>query len=310
MILTVTPNTALDRVLFLPELQPGRRNQAAAVVESMGGKGCNVAQVLRELGEEATATGLAAGATGRRMEATLRAARVVPDFVWVGGDTRWNTVVIETTTGRHTTICAGGLEAGEDALTGLITWMERWLPSVDAVSLSGSLPDGWPPAWQSRLVQAALAGGKPLIVDAAGAALLAALDAGPLAAIKPNREELESIFGPLQTAGEVVAAARRLQERGAERVLASLGVDGAILVSGQGAWRATPLAVPVVNPAGAGDGMTACLALGAARGWDEVETLRWASAVAAAIVTTRGTAELDRAAALRWLEQVRILRHE
>src|SRR5579872_2632699 len=37
MILTVTPNTALDRVLFLAGLRRNRRNQASRVVESMAG---------------------------------------------------------------------------------------------------------------------------------------------------------------------------------------------------------------------------------------------------------------------------------
>jgi fructose-1-phosphate kinase PfkB-like protein len=52
--------------------------------------------------------------------------------------------------------------------------------------------------------------------------------------------------------------------------------------------------------------MTACLALAAARGWDEAETLRWATAVSAAIVTTRGTAEVYREDVERLLPLVRV----
>src|ERR1041385_4725285 len=119
MILSVTPNTGLDRVLFLDELRKNRRNQAETVVESMGGKGCDVSLILRELGEETVATGLAAGETGRRMEAMLRRAGVVPDFAWTGGETRLNTVLIERATGAHTTICAPGLETDRQAYSGL-----------------------------------------------------------------------------------------------------------------------------------------------------------------------------------------------
>ena len=64
MILTVTPNTGLDRVLFLPRLHSNRRNQASDVVEAMGGKGCDVSLILRELGH--TVVGVAMDAARAR----------------------------------------------------------------------------------------------------------------------------------------------------------------------------------------------------------------------------------------------------
>lgn len=305
MILTVTPNTALDRVLFLPPLERGRRNQAADSVESMGGKGCNVSLILAELGEESAATGLAGGDAGRRMEAMLRAGGVTPDFVWTAGETRLNTVLIETGPAIHTTLCAAGLRPDEHAYEALLSWTDRWARTAEVVVIAGSLPEGWPPERYAALVRAARAHA-PVVVDASGDALRAALGEGP-AAVKPNRHELESVSGPLADRGEVLNAARRLRDYGADRVLVSLGPEGAILVSGNGAWAAEPLEAPVVNPAGAGDGMTACLALGLARGRHEAETLRWAAAVSSAIVTTRGTAELYRADVERLLPDVPIV---
>jgi 1-phosphofructokinase family hexose kinase len=312
MILTVTPNTGLDRVLFLPSLERGRRNQAASVVEAMGGKGCDVSLILSELGVETVATGLAGGETGRRVEAMLRRAGVVPDFVWTEGESRVNTVIIETENGGHTTICAPSLAPGEDAWPALLAWIERWAPVSDVVVLAGSLPGTWPPGRYAELVVRARQGGRaivPVVVDASGPSLLAALEVG-VAAVKPNRDELESVCGPLETAtktgADVRAAASRLRENGAGWVLVSLGPAGALLVSEHGVWEAPGLEVPAVNPAGAGDGMTACLALGLARGWDEPETLRWAMAVSAAVVTTPGTAEVRRLDVEELLPRVRV----
>src|SRR5262245_25255040 len=85
LVLTVTPNTGLDRVLFLDRLRPGR-NQAQ-VVWGMGGKGCDVSLILRGLGVATVATGFAAGDTGHRMEAMLAAAGVECRFVWTSGET-------------------------------------------------------------------------------------------------------------------------------------------------------------------------------------------------------------------------------
>ena len=53
--------------------------------------------------------------------------------------------------------------------------------------------------------------------------------------------------------------------------------------------------------------MTACLSLALARGWEEPEALRWAIAVSAAVVTTRGTAEVYRSEVERLLEQVAVV---
>ncbi len=306
MTLTVTPNTGLDRVLFLPRLERDRRNQAAETVESMGGKGCDVSLILREMDVETVATGLAGGDTGRRMELMLRRVGVVTDFVWTEGETRTNTVLIETETGHHTTVCAAGLRPDPHALAGLLGWTERWAASASAIVLAGSLPETWPHEVYGELVRRSR-GEAPIIVDASGESLLRAVEAGVFAC-KPNRDELASVAGPLDTDQEVEAAAKELQQRGADRVLVSLGADGSLLVSDRGMWRADGLSVPVVNPAGAGDGMTACLAMSGERGWDEAETLRWATAVSAAIVTTRGTAELHREDVPGLLEKVRVQR--
>lgn len=293
MILTVTPNTGLDRVLFVRSLERNHRNQATETVEAMGGKGCDVSLILRELEVETTATGVAAGETGRRMEAMLRRAGVAPDFVWCPGESRQNTVLIETESAGHTTICAAGLQPDEDTLPALKVWIELYAERAEVVVIAGSLPESWPAAVYAELIRSGRKGGRPIVVDATGPALLSALDEG-VAAIKPNRDELESVCGPVHSRSDVVQAARRLQHRGADQVLVSLGEEGAVLATADGVWHADGLKVPTVNPAGAGDGMTACLAVGIARGWDAEETLRQAIAVSAAIVTTRGTAEVRR----------------
>lgn len=290
MILTVTPNTALDRVYFLERLERNRRNQACDALECMGGKGCNVSLVLRELGEETVATGLAAGGAGRRMEALLRAAGVVADFAWTEGETRVNSVLLEREGNAHTTVCSPGIRAGDEEWEALVEWIDRWGPAAAVIVLAGSLPDGWS-AQRYRELAAVAARYAPVVADASGAALAQVVKAG-VQAVKPNQHELESLFGPLPGTRERHAATRRLLDAGVERVLLSRGAEGAELVTRRGVLAAPGLEVPVVNPAGAGDGMTACLALALQRGWDDEQTLRCAMAVSAAVVMTRGTAEL------------------
>jgi 1-phosphofructokinase family hexose kinase len=306
----VTPNTGLDRVLFLPSLDPGRRHQATRVAEAMGGKGCDVSLVLRALGEATTALGLAAGATGRRMEALLRARGVATDFVWTEGETRLNTVLIETDTLRHTTICAEGLQATSRHLAALLERVAAHQPAAEAIAVCGSLPADWPPEWYARLVRRARRGGRPVVVDAAGDALHAALEGEP-AAVKPNLHELESVAGgPLRALPEIAAAARSLLERGAGLVVVSLAAEGAIAVTAAATWHAAPPPVSPVNPAGAGDGMVAMIALGLARAWPVPEILRRAVATGSAITTTPGTAECPAELARELVDRVDLRRVE
>src|SRR5438876_7072232 len=123
LILTVTPNTGLDRVLFLDRLVPGRN--AARAVWAMGGKGCDVSLILRGLRVPTLATGFAAGDIGHRMETMLAAAGVECAFIATGGETRINTVVIEAATGTHTTICAESLLVEPEHGEALVALVER-----------------------------------------------------------------------------------------------------------------------------------------------------------------------------------------
>ena len=76
--------------------------------------------------------------------------------------------------------------------------------------------------------------------------------------MKPNGEELASFTGGdpdlLESDPEATAkAALTLIERGVETVLATLGANGAVLVTRNGAWHATPPPTSVVSTVGAGD---------------------------------------------------------
>jgi fructose-1-phosphate kinase PfkB-like protein len=66
MIITVTLNTAIDKTLSVPNFRLGRRHRTVEQTTMPGGKGVNVARVLKTLGAPVIATGLAGGATGTR----------------------------------------------------------------------------------------------------------------------------------------------------------------------------------------------------------------------------------------------------
>ena len=99
MIVTVTLNTAIDKTLSVPNFRLGRRHRTVEQTTMPGGKGVNVARVLKTLGAPVIATGLAGGATGTRIVDQLAQLSVLSDFVRIGEESRTNTAVIDPTTG-------------------------------------------------------------------------------------------------------------------------------------------------------------------------------------------------------------------
>jgi 1-phosphofructokinase len=72
--------------------------------------------------------------------------------------------------------------------------------------------------------------------------------------IKPNRAELAEVVGrELDSISDVIAAAEELRARGVERVLVSLGADGAVLVGEHGAIVGESTVLHRRSTVGAGD---------------------------------------------------------
>ena len=145
--------------------------------------------------------------------------------------------------------------------------------------LSGSLPPGVPDDVYANLTSLFAEHGVRVAVDTSGAALLAAVDAGP-DLVKPNRQELAAAVGtPLNSLDDVVAAAEKLRSRGVKAVVASLGSDGAVLVDASGAVFGTAEAIDPVSTVGAGDALLAGFLAAGAQGAEAlIEGMAWARA--------------------------------
>ena len=115
--------------------------------------------------------------------------------------------------------------------------------------------------------------------------------------VKPNNHELSRLVGrTLETREELEEAARKLMaEYSIEKVVISLGGEGALYVTGQATVYAEGLKVPVGSTVGAGDSVVAALAVAEERAMDLEDTVRLSTATGAANVMCSGTqaAEYD-----------------
>lgn len=298
MIVTLTANPSIDRTAVLTTtLTRGAVHRLSSVSTQSAGKGVNIARAAVTAGEETLAV-LPAHEHDPYV-ADLRDAGVPVRPVVPAGGVRINLSITEpdgTTTKLNSpgdTVTGADLDRLGDALINAAAACTE----SDWVVLAGSVPPGTPDHWYAALVRRLHGTAARVAVDTSDAPLAALVVGLPDAAphlLKPNSDELASVTGadPADLEGDPVAtawAARSLLDRGVGAVLATLGAAGAVLVTDEGAWVASPPATEVVSTVGAGDSSLFGYLLGDRRRLDGAARLALAVAYGSAAAGLPGT---------------------
>lgn len=292
MILTITPNPAVDETYSLKQLDVGGTNRVDAPLRRAGGKGLNVARVIHSQGLPVIALAPIGGGNGEVFAQELVASGLEHELIPVAAETRRSFAIVEQETGRTTVVNerGGALSEEEWALIrqSIIELLES---GVTVLAASGSLPEGADQDFYPWCVRQAAARGIPSIIDTSGPALLAAARAGATV-LKPNHHELAEVTGT----DSLTAGAKVLLEAGARHVYASAGEEGLVHFAADtfGGWSSAKLAEPLVgNPTGAGDSVVAAIAAGLHNGEDhDTQILPRAAAWSASAVLMPTAGEL------------------
>ena len=307
MIVSLTPNTTLDLTVFVPQLVTNTTIRATRTVHSMGGKPTDAAWILGRMGVGSLALGLAAGAVGEKVKGMLEEFGVTTDFIEVGGETRINTVIMDESSGEHTTITSASMQVEPEDVAALLRRFTAALPAASVVITGGSLPPGMGPAFYADAIQLAREHDAPVIFDAGEPNLSVGLAARPNF-IKPNEHELSALVGrKLKTDAELYQAGREVLERYGTQVVITMGKDGALAILDDRSYRIPPIAVEVSSPAGAGDAVLAGLAHAIHHETPLEEGLRLGIAAATAVCLQPGTAAYELADMERFLPQVEMI---
>lgn len=159
-----------------------------------------------------------------------------------------------------------------------------------------------------RLVRDARAGGAHVVADLSGGAALAAVDAG-VDVLKMSHEEMVAgALSPDDSAEELASAAARLVSRGAGAVVVSRADEPALVVDATGILEIQGPRIAPLEPRGAGDSMTAGIAVGLARGTSLVEAVRLGASAGALNVARHGLGTGRRDTIERFARLVRVRR--
>lgn len=198
MILSVCPNPSVDKFISLAELRKGSVNRSLGEQAYPGGKGTHVALAVSELGHESKLAGIWGGPTGKWIREECESYGVIS----VGPEvSNWTRTCLTIKTGSNNTdteILEKGPEVTGQTMDNLFQSIKEEFVNADAISVSGSWPEGAQDNVYQILKELSDAGGVPLWVDASGNRLKQAIRVSPYG-IHINRSEAISLFGPDKT---------------------------------------------------------------------------------------------------------------
>ncbi len=254
-VVTLTPAPTLDRTYFVKNLVEGGVNRADRVGEELAGKGINVSRGLQLV--EMSAPGVVPiGNADPGVLMRTGSGFLVP--LWVEGTLRVSTTVVEYD-GPTTKINEHPRPLKMHDWEAVIDLTEKtvkdfgasWLVVAGAhpeIEETGEVIDLQP------LFDRMTALGVKVVLDTSGAPLRYWAQKGNATVMKPNAHELSECVGrDLNTIGDVIDAARELNNWGVDCIMASLGIDGIVAVTKTHAIHAYTAPVKVINTVGAGD---------------------------------------------------------
>jgi 1-phosphofructokinase len=293
VIVTLTPNPSIDRTITLSEaLVRGEVIRSKAGHDDPGGKGVNVAQVVRNAGQLAVA--VLPGDHDDPLLVRLRELRLTHRAVPTGLPSRVNLTLAEPD-GVTTKINAPGPSLDQAHLDQLVREVAREGVGARWAVLSGSLPPGVDHGWYANVVAALADEGLSIALDTSGEPLRLAVERVPakLDLLKPNTEELADLVdadpASLDDIGSIVEAARPLLDAGVGAVLLTRGSRGAVLLTADGTWAVDAPPVQARSTVGAGDSALAGYLLGALDGLDPAKRLTLAVAYGSAAASLPGS---------------------
>ena len=306
-IATITINPAVDIFVNVERVEPTKKMRCSAPKRDPGGGGINVARAAHRLGGRVVAIYPAGGALGKLLQRLVEREGIdsvtTPSHV----ETRENFTAYEEESGQQYRFVLPGSALHKVEWEACLDKLATLRNKPKIVVASGSVPPGVPEDFFAQVARCAKTFGAKMVLDTSGSALRVALDEG-VTLIKPNMSELSEFVGsPLKRDEDRIAACRKLiNAKRVEAVALTLGEDGALLVTADGAWRSAPLRVEVVSAVGAGDSFLGGMVSALAEGEPIEHAFRVAVAAGSAAVMRPGTELCHEQDVRRLLGDVRV----
>ncbi|MGA2268049.1 MAG: 1-phosphofructokinase family hexose kinase [Bryobacteraceae bacterium] len=309
MIVTLTINPAIDRIISVDRLAFEDRAYINSSRESAGGRGINASSVIHSFGGETLAVLISGGDSGKRLEELLAKYGYRIAVVPVQNEIRTNLTITDKH-GLTVNLNEPGPPLGKAEVARVERVVRETLDHASWLMVCGSIPPGVPPSFYGKLVSMARHKKVKTLLHARGDALREGIAARPTVAA-PNQQEAEGLLGQtLLTRTHYLEAAERIRQLGPESVVLTLGSRGAVGAFADGLMEALPPRIDAVCPIGAGDALMAAYAWARERRASAADALRWGVAAGTASARLPGMNFASLAQAREIYRQVEVRRAE
>lgn len=271
-----------------------------------GGQGVWVGRLATALGADAMVCGPFGGETGDVVEhLAVREGLTVHASPAVGSTGAW---VHDRRSGERAEVARmDPAPLGRHALDDVFGSFLVHALECDVAVLTGAEPaDVVPGSFFTRTARDLRDNGRTVVADLAGGAVRAVLAEG-LDLLKMSHSEMvEAGLAAGADLADLVAGGRRLVGPRVPAVVVSRASEPTLLIERDTVRTVTTPPVTTVDHRGAGDSMTAGLAVGLARGMSAVDAVRLAAAAGALNATRRGLGTGHRGLVERFAEQVTV----
>ena len=178
MIVTLTINPAIDRIISIDRLAFEDRAYINSSRESAGGRGINVSSVIHSFGGETLAVLISGGDSGKRLEGLLGKCGYRIAVVPVQNEIRTNLTITDKH-GLTVNLNEPGPQLGKAEVARVERVVRDTLDRASWLMICGSIPPGVPPAFYGKLVSMARHKKVKTLLHADGDALREGIAAAP-----------------------------------------------------------------------------------------------------------------------------------
>ena len=328
-VVTVTLNTAIDRVLEVEHFTVGAHAHATELVRYPAGKGINVSRTLARLGRDNVATGFVGQEEAAQFERVLGKSgpgHALCQLLAARGPTRENITILDRSENTDTHLRTTGYELADRDVDRILSKLGLLARPGVALVYCGSLPGGADEMDFNAMVHLGISAGAEVVLDLQGTLLRHILGLNettlnldhlppapahkPFSVIAINRAQIAQTFH-LQSEidDETLLVTAAWMSQLSRYVLIRLGSHAAMLVDKTGRrWvgRVTTESGEIKSTVGSGDCLLAGLLDAQLRQMAPNEALRFALATATASAQAAALAAFDREQVTQWLGRVHV----
>ncbi len=260
---------------------------------TVGGKGINVARMLKTLGRPALALSFAGGPNGEKIKHILKQQGIFARFIETYSETRVGINQVVEEPQKHTWWIENGEELREAEIVQMEEHLASQLKDLTFLGMSGTIPGKLNKNLYLRMLHVARSSKAEIYLDARGESLKLACEAGGFF-LKHNRDEVIQTFeiDPFHKNGR----------RDLIKILSEKKIWGCLITDGEGPvlfWDGfdtkiiTPPPARIISAVGCGDATLAGIIYGRANGMEIGQAIKWGLACGVADVSCPGPCEAE-----------------